>query len=112
MGFQPSRRGLGDLLVSPGMQAEMRARAERIAVAARASAPVGDPARDPDAGEYRDAFEVSSGVRQSPSRRAYGRVVNNSDHAAAVEYGNFRTRKPTISAQHVLGRALDAARDI
>lgn len=108
MSFHPSFTGLGELLSSPAMQAQMHARAEKIAVQARVTAPVGPST---DGTHYRDAFEVSSGVREQPSRRAYGRVANDSEHAAAVEFGNGRTRAQTIDAHHVLGRAIDAARD-
>jgi hypothetical protein len=106
--FDASFSGIGELLRSAEMQAAMHGKAERIAEAARATAPVG-PATDGT--HYRDAFEVSSGVREGSSRRAYGQVENTSDHAAAVEFGNFRTRAQTIEAHHVLGRALDAAKD-
>lgn len=107
-GFTPSHAGLGELLCSPAMQAEMRRRADKIADTARATAPVGPGA---ELEHYRDSFEVSAGVREEPSRRAYARVSNSSEHAAAVEYGNYRTRAKTIDAQHVLGRTIDAARD-
>jgi hypothetical protein len=106
--FNADFRGIGELLRSPEMQAAMHAKAEKIAAAARATAPVGP---ETDGVHYRDAFEVSSGVREGASRRAYGQVENASEHAAAVEFGNFRTRPQTIEAHHVLGRALDAAKE-
>jgi hypothetical protein len=98
--FNPDFRGLGELLRSQEMQTAMRATASKIAEAARATAPV-------DSGEYRDSFEVSSGVRESPSRRAYGRVINETPYAASVEFGNSQGSP----AQHVLGRSIDAAKD-
>jgi hypothetical protein len=107
--FQPDHQGLGELLKSPAMQAHMRERAEKIADAARAIAPVG-PGTELE--HYKDSFEVSSGVLyRFTGARAYGRVENSSEHAAAIEFSNFRTRKKTIDAQHVLGRSIDAARD-
>lgn len=96
------------------IQHHLRDRADKIAEAARAIAPVGPTGglSADEVGHYKDSFHVESGVlyRGSGSSRAYARVTNDSDHAAAIEYGNFRTRKETIQAQHVLGRAIDAAK--
>lgn len=107
--YKPERRGIGDMLRMVGLQHELRDCAERMADAARATAPVG-PADVVE--HYKDSFRVESGVlyRGLGDSRAYARVTNDSDHAAAIEYGNFRTRKETIQAQHVLGRAIDAAK--
>jgi hypothetical protein len=104
--FKANYRGIGEMLSSPQMQAAMHSKAEKIATAAEAMAPVG-PVNDPHRGDYKAGFEVSSGVRSTPSRRAYGRVENNVPHAASVEFGNAKGSP----AQHVLGRALDAAKD-
>ena len=99
--------GFGELLVGPEMEASMKDRAEKIAEAARAIAPVGDAAKgDKHPGQYKASFEVESGVMESGGRRAYGRVTNTAPHAAAVEFGNAHS-----PAQHVLGRAIDHARD-
>lgn len=103
--FQGDYRGIGDMLCSEGMQAAMRARAEKVAVAAEIDAPIG-PASDPHAGRYKASFSVDSGIREGKTRRAYGRVTNDSPEAIYVEYGN-----KNIDAHHTLGRALDAARD-
>jgi hypothetical protein len=102
--FKLNSSGIGKLLTSPEMQAEMRRRAERVAIAARASAPVFEAGPHP--GRYKSSFTVSSGVREGRSRRAYGRVENDAPEAFFVEYG---TRN---NARHrTLGRALDAAKD-
>lgn len=108
MAFRADFTGIGEMLRSAEMQADMRRRAENVAQTARAIAPVG-----PETGgtHYRDSFEVSSGVRPGETGRAYGRVTNDSDHAAAIEFGNGRTRRQTIAPQHVLGKALNAAGD-
>ncbi|MGZ6806390.1 MAG: HK97 gp10 family phage protein [Mycobacteriaceae bacterium] len=104
--FNPSYVGLGEVLRCPEMQAEMRRRAERIKAAAEAMAPVGDAAKgDKHPGQYKASFHVESGSGPSlRGVRAYGRVTNDAPHAAAVEFGNSHS-----PAQHVLGRALDAA---
>lgn len=104
-GFSADYQGIGEMLCSEEIQADMRARAERIAAAAEADAPVG-PVSDPHAGRYKASFSVESGVREGKTRRAYGRVTNDAPEAVMVEYGN-----KNIDAHHTLGRALDAARD-
>lgn len=107
--YNPDSAGIGEMLAAVFMQDHMRERAEKIAEAARAIAPVG-PGTELE--HYKDEFHVSAGVRHSfRGKRAYGRVENTSDHAAAIEFSNFRTRTKTIDAQHVLGRSIDAARD-
>lgn len=108
--FDPSRGGLGELLASPAMQAAMREKAEKIAAAARAVSPIG-PLTDQEKEHYVEGWSVSSGVRDLPTRRAYARVTNDSDHAAAVEFGNGRTSPKTIEPHYVLTRAIDAARE-
>lgn len=108
--FNPSYTGLGELLVSPEMQAAMREKAEKIKTAAEAMSPIG-PLTDDERTRYRDAWEVDSGVREEPSRRAYATVSNPTPYSAAIEWGNGRTSRKTIEAHYVLTRAIDAARD-
>jgi hypothetical protein len=103
--FEGDYRGIGEMLCSEEMQAEMHRRADKIAVAAEADAPVG-PASDPHRGRYKASFTVGSGVQEGKTRRAYGRVTNDAPEAIYVEYGNKNT-----DAHHTLGRALDAAKD-
>lgn len=108
--FQPNYRGLGELLASPEMQAAMHEKAGHIADAARPISPIG-PLSKREKEHYAEAWTVSSGVRDEPTRRAYGRVENDSEHAAAVEFGNGRTSRKTIEPHYVLTRAIDAARE-
>lgn len=104
MAFRWDYKGGADMLTMPGMQAEMRRRAENVQAAAEASAPVG---RGPNAGQYKRSFSTSSGVRdRGRSRRAFGRVTNDAPEALYVEYGNRNTPR-----HRTLGRALDAAKD-
>lgn len=93
------------------MLAMVEERAQQVKAAAVAIAPVGDPnsgwytgGREP--GEYKASFEVSVGIspRGGPATRAYGRVTNTSDHAAAVEFGYG-----PVPRYRVLGRSLGAA---
>ena len=109
--FTPNPAGLGEVMRGPDMQAGMRAAAEKVADAARAVAPVGRAAGDTTPGRYKAGFEVSSGVREGRSGRAYGRVENRTPYAAAVEWGNGRTSGKTIDAHYVLTRAIDVLRE-
>ena len=104
--FSASYEGIGELLRSDLMQAEMRRRAEKIAERARDIAPVGDPEDDPHSGRYKASFHVSSGVQHHKTSRAYGEVSNDSPEARLVEFGDS-----TQDGYRTLGRALDAAKD-
>lgn len=103
--FNPSYAGLGELLVSPEMQAAMHEFAKKGKDAAVATSPVGPPS-DPHRGEYRDAWETDSGIQDGPTRRAYGEVSNPVDYAASIEFGNGR-----MEGQYVLTRAIDMMRE-
>lgn len=105
MSFNANYHGLGELLKSLEMQHAMHKKAEEIATAAVAIAPVGDPSTDPHSGEYKSSFRVESGVQRKTTERAYGRVTNDAGHAAEVEFGNRNH-----AGQHVLSRAVDASR--
>lgn len=101
--FRASYSGIGDLLRADFLRAEMLRRAEKVKALAEASAPDAPPYGE----GYKYEFEVSSGVKTSKAgtRRAYGRVTNNSEHAIDVEYGGQNT-----PAHRTLGRALRAAK--
>lgn len=98
--FRASYAGIGEMLRSPEMQAEMRRRAAKVKAAAEAAAPV-------ETGDYKGSFHLSSGARGGIRRdRAYGRVTNTAGHAIYVEYGT--SAQP---AHHTLRNALRAAGD-
>ena len=101
MAYRKSYKGIGEMLVMPGMVTAMAGRANRVAARARATAPVAT-------GEYAGSFGASSGIRPAGrgSARAYGRVTNNARHAMLVEYGTERSR-----GHRTLGKALSAARE-
>ncbi len=72
--------------------------AEKIAAAARANAPVGNPATDPNSGAYRDGIVA----KKTP----HGAVVIASDNKSSwVEFGIPSQGQP---AQFNLRRAVDA----
>ena len=102
--FRMSRRGVGQLLRSPMVLAEMVRRAESIKTAAEGIAPVGGPG-DPHRGHYKASFFVRPVSRGGRRRdRAIAVVGNSSSYGAHVEYGTER-----VPAHHVLLRAAPAA---
>lgn len=79
--------GMEELLKSAGVRADLTGRAERVASAARASAPV-------ESGAYRDSIHVEADTTD----RAAARVVAGVSYAMVVEANTGN-----------LARALDAA---
>lgn len=92
------------VLCSPEMVADMRRRAENVKAVAEATAPVYEDGPHP--GRYRESFEVTAGIREGKTRRAYGRVENHAPEAIYVEFGNKNTPR-----HRTLGHALDAAKE-
>jgi hypothetical protein len=92
--------GVGELLRSPMVEAEMLRRAELIRSIAESIAPVGGPS-DPHAGDYKASFYATSTSRGGLRRdRATATVGNSAYYARWVEYGTDK-----VSAHHVLLRA-------
>lgn len=101
--FKMSKKGVGQLLRSRMIQADMLARAERIEAAAVALAPVGGPG-DPHPGAYKASFTVTTTARGGRRKdRATATVRNTAYYARWVEYGTEKVR-----AHHVLLRAAQA----
>ncbi len=104
--FKMSKKGVGQLLKSRMIQADMLYRAERIADAAVSIAPVGGPS-DPHPGHYKSSFVVTTTARGGRRKdRATATVTNTAYYARFVEYGTERVR-----AHHVLVRAAAAGGD-
>ncbi len=93
--FRGNAAGIAALTRTPAMRAAMLARAEQVAHAARAIAPV-------DTGEYKASIEALTVERDG---KQCGRVRATADHSAFLEFG---TRH--MDAQRILGRALDTLR--
>jgi len=101
--FKMSRKGVGQLLRSDMVRAEMVRRAEVIKSVAVALSPVGG-AGDPHPGQYRESWTVTSRKRGGERRnRATATVRNTAYYARWVEYGTER-----VPAHHVLLRAAQA----
>ncbi|MEU6990403.1 HK97 gp10 family phage protein [Streptomyces sp. NPDC046465] len=98
--FKMSHKGVGELLRSEMVRAEMVRRAELIKSVAESIAPVGG-AGDPHPGHYKESFRVSSRLRGGRRKnRATATVRNTSYYARWVEYGTEK-----VPAHHVLLRA-------
>lgn len=98
--FKMNNAGVGELLRSPELEAELLRRARAIQDAAEAIAPVGGSG-DPHPGQYKASFGTTSTRRGGRRRdRATATVYNSAPYARWVEYGTENT-----PAQHVLLRA-------
>lgn len=92
--YEPDFRGTGEGMTSPEMLAVMLAAAE----AGKAFAERIAPHRT---GEYASSFRVEGVLRGGPrNNRAEARLINDSPHAAAVEWRNH-------GGERVLGRTVD-----
>jgi hypothetical protein len=101
--FKLKPKGVGELLRSDMVRAEMVRRAEVIRDTAVAISPVG-ATRDPHPGHYKASWEVDSTSRGGRRRdRAVAYVRNTAYYARWVEYGTER-----VPAHHVLLRAAQA----
>jgi hypothetical protein len=99
--FTMSNTGVGELLRSPEIEAEMLRRADLIKAVAESIAPEGGPG-DPHSGDYKASFYTTSTSRGGLRRdRATATVGNSAYYARWVEYGNGRSGP----AHHVLLRA-------
>lgn len=86
--FKMSKSGVGQLLRSAEVQAEMLRRAEAIKGVAEATSPVG-AVGDPHPGEYKASWGTTSTKRGGKRNdRATATVFNTAPHARFVEYGN------------------------
>ncbi len=104
--YRANYKGIGEMLCSQVMPANMHGRAGRVAVRAEATAPR-------RTGDYASSFQVSSGVRAGGrTRRAYGRVTNTDPKARLLEYGTGPDENGRKTPRfRTLGSALDAAGD-
>lgn len=103
--FKMSTRGVGQLLNSPEIAAEMLRRAQVIKGVAEAISPIGGPG-DLHPGQYKLAWYAKverKAVGRSRKKRPVGVVGNSSYYARWVEYGTER-----VHSHHVLLRAAQA----
>ena len=101
--FKMNRKGVGELLRSEMIRADLVRRAQEIESVAVALSPVGGPG-DPHSGEYKASWSTASTKRGGRRRdRAVAYVRNGAYYARWVEYGTER-----VPAHHVLLRAAQA----
>ncbi|MGW6741633.1 HK97 gp10 family phage protein [Streptomyces sp. NPDC055025] len=99
--FRGSHKGIGQLLRSPMIQAEMVRRAGKIKAVAESAAPVGTPPGDPHPGLYKGSIMVTSTAHGGRKRdRATATVTNRAYYARWVEYGSEK-----VVGRHVMLRA-------
>jgi len=97
--FQPNHAGIQALALGPEIRAVLGAKGEQAKSIAES---LSEDFRV--SGDYAEGFELEAGTRETGrNRRAQVTLVNTSDHAAAVEWGNARDHRP----HRVLGRTLD-----
>jgi hypothetical protein len=101
--FKLSKKGVGELLKSGEIAAEMLRRAEAIEAVAVARSPVGGVG-DPHPGQYKASWGTKSGLGGYKGKRdrAIATVFNTAGHARFVEYGNEH-----YGGHHVLLRAAE-----
>jgi len=94
--YRPDHRGTAKLMQTPEMQAVVAQVCHDAIPAAQRISPDAPPYGE----GYIASFEVDAGhlERIAGTRRATAYLVNTSDHAAAVEWGN---------GNHVLARTAD-----
>lgn len=107
--FEVDRAGLAALLVSDGMRAAMTAAGQEVAAEAARRAPRRTGRL---AGSYRvePATATVTTRRGGATRRASGRVINDSPYAAAIEFGHLAGKvqghkgfRYVVPGAHVLG---------
>ncbi|MFE9777697.1 HK97 gp10 family phage protein [Streptomyces sp. NPDC005775] len=102
--FKMSKKGVGQLLRSDMVRAEMVRRAEVIRGVAVTIAPVYTGTWKATPGQYKASFEVTSTSRGGRRKdRATATVTNTAYYARWVEYGTEK-----VPAHHVMLRAAQA----
>jgi hypothetical protein len=92
--YRPNIRGTNKLMTSPEMVALMAAAAKKGEGYAQSISPR-------QTGEYAESFRVETTAKGGPRHnRAEARLINDSAHAAAVEWQNN-------GGERVLGRTVD-----
>jgi len=102
--YKPDRRGTAQLMRTSEMEGAMMLSCFDAIPFAKAISPDAPPYGE----GYIAEFRVEGGrARLAGATRATGRLVNDSDHATAVELGQFGDVSRADTGHHVLARALD-----
>lgn len=106
--FRPNWKGWAAMANGPEARAIVRAEAERAMAIAKGLAAEFTDLTDDDKKHYIDSFsieETTVGPEEHFKRpRAAARLVNDSDHAVAIEFGNKHVKRP----HRTLRKTLDA----
>lgn len=101
--FRLNSSGIGAMAVGPEVTAMLIEVADKGKAFAEGIAPR-------DTGEYASSFDVTVSVAKvGRYRRSVAKLQNNANHAAALEFGNKRTRGRRA---RVLGKTLTALRGL
>lgn len=92
------------VLKAPWMEAEMLARAEKVARRAKEIAPVDETGPHP--GRYRDSITASVHIRPGAKGRAVGVISSDAPEARFIEFGTEK-----MAARRTLALALDVLRE-
>jgi hypothetical protein len=106
--FHASYEGIGEMLRMPEILANLRERMQRAKDLAEERSPVGDPRRDPHAGQYKESWYIEETLHGGARHdRAQVILGNSSPQAVYNEYGNRNT-----PARHIAWNAvIEGARD-
>ena len=106
MTFKPNYAGLGEMLRSEFMEAEMLRRARKVLAVCEGTAPY-DATIDGVDRHYRDQFHIESSREGGLHKdRAEARVVNDHPKSFQIEMGTGTTPK-----HRTMGKAIDAAKE-
>lgn len=97
-GFRPNWKGFEAMANGPEVRAIVNAEAKRAMEIAKGLAAEFTDLTDDDKKHYIDAFsieETTVGTAEHfKHKHAAARLVNNSDHAVAIEFGNQHVKRP------------------
>lgn len=96
--YRGNYRGIGRMLQRSGVAKAVVEAATKMKPLAQAFSPVGTPPDDAHPGLYQRSFEIHYGVKDVKFRgkslmRPYGRLINTTHYAMAVEHGNRNVPK-------------------
>jgi hypothetical protein len=101
--FEASYHGIGEMIRSEFMLAEMARRGSNIFAVAVATAPVGHLPRDMHAGRYKASFGMELNRRGGiHNDRAEAKVTNDAFEAIFVEYGHEGDNEPYHTLFHAM----------
>lgn len=117
--FRPNNTGIGRMIRSGGIRADLLRRGAAVAAACEATARIGQPPDDPHPGLFKGSFvvDIQEEVDVKPQAyvglgiRPHVYVISTDPHGISKEQGHWNeAHTKFIEGQHTMKRALDAAR--